>query len=61
MTKLAKAVRREVDLYGVGPVVVEIDPVSKCFILHEKGCRTRYHIPIKTVFLMAIRTNTKEG
>ena len=57
MTTLTKPIRREVDLYGIGPVVVEIDPVSKCFILHEKGCRTRYSIPILAVYKHAILTS----
>jgi len=61
MTKLTMAIRREVDLYGVGPVVVGLEPTTKSFVFREKGCRTEYCIPILTVFVLAIKANEKGG
>jgi hypothetical protein len=60
MTKLTVAIRREVDLYGVGPVVVGLEPTTKSFIFREKGCRTEYCIPILTVFVLAIKLKDKK-
>ena len=61
MTKLTKAIKREVDLYGVGPVIVGMEPNTKSFVLREKGCQAEYRIPILTVFVLAIKANEKGG
>jgi len=61
MTKLTAPIRREVDLYGVGPVVVGMDPETKNFVFREKGARAEYRIPILAVFISAIRTQEKGG
>jgi hypothetical protein len=59
MTKLAKAIKREVDCHGTRPVIIEIDPETKTIGFHEKGCRRVYRLPIMTAYAMAIRTDTK--
>ena len=60
MTTLTKPVRRELDLYGVGPVIVEINPVTKSFAFREKGCHKTYAIPILTVYRHAILTSKEK-
>ncbi len=60
MTKLTKAVKRELTVPSVNrPVVVEIDPETKTLGFHEKGCRKVYRLPIQTAFMMAILTEKK--
>ena len=56
MTALTKPVRREIEL-GVcrRPVCVELDPVTKRIVFHEKGCRTRHSLLIATAYALAIR------
>lgn len=60
MTKLTRSTKREVDLYGVGPVIVGMDP-KKSFVFREKGCQKTYEISILTVFVMAIKASEKGG
>ena len=52
-----KVFKRQVTLHGIQrPVNIYIDGESKVIRFQEKGCRTAYSIPIKTVFLMAVKS-----
>ena len=61
MTRLAKSIRRELDVPSVPrPVVIEIDPETKRIGFRERGCRRTYWLPIATAYAMAIRTDSRE-
>lgn len=61
MTTLKKSIKRELVIPSIGKsVIVEIDPETKSFGFHEKGCRHVYRLPIKTAYMMAVLTEEKK-
>ena len=57
-TKLTKPVRRETSVrYRGRPLIVELMPADdgRCdqVIIHEKGRRTGFGLPVETIYLMA--------
>jgi CO dehydrogenase nickel-insertion accessory protein CooC1 len=59
MTKLARAVKREVDIPRMRPVIVTIDPETKTIQLREKGSRTGYEIHIQALYILLVRGGAK--
>jgi hypothetical protein len=60
MTKLAKPIKREVEVPRMRPVIIEIDPERAAIGFHEKGCRRTFWLPIMTAFRMAVLIAEKE-
>jgi hypothetical protein len=59
VTKLAKSIKRSVELGGIHrPVTVTLDGTRKAIGFQEKGCRTIYWLPLLTGYLDAIRLTT---
>lgn len=60
MTTLTKALKREVSVPRMRPIIIEIDPETHRLGFHEKGSRKVYYLPIATAYMMAIRSSEKE-
>lgn len=57
MTKLnGKSITREMKVPGIPrPLVVELDDRTQVVRMWEKGCRTRYYLPAKTIYALMIQ------
>ena len=62
MTKLAKSIKRSVELGGVHrPVTITLDGTRKAIGFQERGCRTIYWLPLLTGYLDAIQLTETKG
>jgi hypothetical protein len=58
VTRLTKPLSRELDIPHLSrrPIIIGIDPEAKTIALHEKGCRTKYTIPIPTLYALLVKS-----